>query len=182
MIGVVLLVAGLACLGWVGYQYFGTNVVAEKAFQSERDRAADKWTEEEKSDPKKNKKTERETVIPGAAIGLLRIPAFGDKYEIPILNGTDLAILSKGVGHYSSTAQPGQIGNFAVAGHRVTHGQPFARMLELNKGDKIIVETRRGDLHLRAGRVAETADGQGHRHLGDRSGAGQARYQADANR
>ena len=81
-------------------------------------------------------------MIPGAAIGLLRIPAFGDKYEIPILNGTDLAILSKGVGHYSSTAQPGQIGNFAVAGHRVTHGQPFSRMLELGKGDKIIVETR----------------------------------------
>ena len=148
LIGVVLLVAGLSCLGWVGYQYFGTNVVSEKAFQSERDRLVDKWTEEEKSDPKNNKNKnennqKKETVIPGAAIALLRIPAFGENYEIPILNGTELATLSKGVGHYSSTAQPGQIGNFAVAGHRVTHGQPFARMLELDKGDKIIVETRR---------------------------------------
>jgi sortase A len=139
VIGVVLLVAGLSCLGWVGYQYFGTNVVSESAFQGERDQLRAKWVEEKKSDPK-NKK--HETVIPGEAIGLLRIPAFGDNYEIPILNGTDLSILAKGVGHYSSTAQPGQIGNFAVAGHRVTHGQPFSRMLELGKGDKIIVETR----------------------------------------
>ncbi len=139
IIGVLLLVSGLACLGWVGYQYFGTNVVSENAFQTERDQLRAKWVEQKKSDPKHKK---AETVIPGAAIGLLRIPAFGDKYEIPILNGTDLSILSKGVGHYSSTAQPGQIGNFAVAGHRVTHGQPFSRMLELVKGDKIIVETR----------------------------------------
>ena len=37
---------------------------------------------------------------------------------------------------------PGQIGNFAIAGHRVTHGQPFSRLLELDKGDQIVVETR----------------------------------------
>ena len=81
-------------------------------------------------------------MVPGDAIALLRIPAFGDDYEIPILNGTDLSILSKGVGHYSSTAAPGQIGNFAIAGHRVTHGQPFAKLLTLKKGDAVIVETR----------------------------------------
>ncbi len=139
IIGIVLLVSGLACLGWVGYQYLGTNVVSERAFQTERDQLRARWDAEKKTDPKRKKK---ESVIPGDAIGLLRIPAFGSKYEIPILNGTDLAILSKGVGHYSSTALPGQVGNFAVAGHRVTHGQPFSRLLELNTGSTIIVETR----------------------------------------
>ena len=92
-----------------------------------------------RSDPAKKSQA---TAAPGEAIALLRIPAFGADYEIPILNGTDLAILSKGVGHYSSTAPPGQIGNFAIAGHRVTHGQPFAQLLELEKGDEVIVETR----------------------------------------
>jgi sortase A len=75
-------------------------------------------------------------------MALLRIPALGSGYEVPILNGTTLGILAKGVGHYASTAQPGQIGNFAIAGHRVTHGQPFNRLLDLKQGDKIIVETR----------------------------------------
>ena len=81
-------------------------------------------------------------MIPGDAIALLRIPAFGSDYEVPILSGTDLSFLNRGVGHYTSRLSPEQIGNFAIAGHRVTHGQPFARLLELDAGDQIIVETR----------------------------------------
>ena len=139
IVGIVLLVTGLSCLGWVAYQYFGTNVTSQQTFKTEREELRTKWTEEKKSDPSGKKKS---SDLPGDAIALLRIPKFGSDYEIPILNGTDLAILSKGVGHYSSTAGPGQIGNFAIAGHRVTHGQPFARLLELDAGDEIIVETR----------------------------------------
>jgi sortase A len=139
LLGIGLLVAGLACLGWVGYQYFGTNLIAERAFESESEQLRAKWTEESQSDPES--KTQA-SAIPGEAMALLRIPAFGPDYEVPILNGTDLSVLSKGVGHYSSTAAPGQIGNFAIAGHRVTHGQPFARLLDLKRGDEIIVETR----------------------------------------
>lgn len=137
VIGIVLLVAGLSCLGWVGYQYFGTNVVAEKAFVTERDQLRERWAEKATSAP-----TSQPKAIPGEAIALLRIPAFGATYEIPILAGTELSVLSKGVGHYTSTADPGQIGNFAIAGHRVTHGQPFSRLMELNAGDKVVVETR----------------------------------------
>ena len=139
IVGIVLLSTGLACLGWVGYQYFGTNVTSAQTFETEREQLRTTWTEEKKSDPTAKKKI---SDIPGEAIALLRIPDFGADYEIPILNGTDLSILSKGVGHYSSTAAPGEIGNFALAGHRVTHGQPFARLLELDRGDQIIVETR----------------------------------------
>ena len=139
LLGIGLLVAGLTCLGWVGYQYFGTNLVSEHAFDTETQQLREKWTEESKSDPNGKK---QDSTVPGDAIGLLRIPAFGRDFEVPILNGTDLSILSKGVGHYSSTAAPGQIGNFALAGHRVTHGQPFAGLLDLKRGDEIIVETR----------------------------------------
>ena len=141
MIGIVLLAAGLGCLGYVGYQYLGTNVIAERTFQTERDQIRATWTEQRTTDPQ-GKKKRAATPIPGAAMGLLRIPAFGASYEIPVVDGTGLDVLSKGVGHYTSTAQPGQIGNFALAGHRVTHGEPFSRLLELDKGDQIIVETR----------------------------------------
>lgn len=139
LLGIGLLVAGLACLGWVGFQYIGTNVVSEQAFETETEQLRTRWQEQERTDPKG--KTQA-SVVPGDAIALLRIPAFGDDYEIPILNGTDPPVLSKGVGHYSSTAAPGQIGNFAIAGHRVTHGQPFAKLLQLKAGDEVIVETR----------------------------------------
>jgi sortase A len=139
LLGIGLMVAGLACLGWVGFQYFGTNVVSEQVFQTETEQLRTKWQDQDRTDPKGR---DQASTVPGDAMALLRIPAFGDDYEIPILNGTDLSILSKGVGHYASTAAPGQIGNFAIAGHRVTHGQPFAKLLSLKKGDEVIVETR----------------------------------------
>ena len=139
LLGIGLLVAGLACLGWVGFQYVGTSVVSEQAFATETEQLRAKWQEQDRADPQGRDQVSK---VPGDAIALLRIPAFGDDYELPILNGTELSVLAKGVGHYSSTAAPGQIGNFALAGHRVTHGQPFAELLTLKQGDEVIVETR----------------------------------------
>jgi sortase A len=145
----VVLVLGLACLGYVGYQFFGTNLTAQGAFKSEKSELRTKWQQQEPTPtPKKSSKgatpttPDPDSIIPGDAIGLLRIPAFGAGYEIPILSGVELDVLSRGVGHYPTTAMPGQIGNFAIAGHRITHGQPFARLLELNRGDRVVVETR----------------------------------------
>jgi sortase A len=37
---------------------------------------------------------------------------------------------------------PGQVGNFAVAGHRTTYLHPFYNINELKSGDKIVLETR----------------------------------------
>lgn len=142
IVGIVLLVAGLSCLGWVGYQYFGTNIVSEKGFETQREQLRTRWATQTGPEAKKDEQRKANAPLPGDAIALLRIPAFGNSYEIPILDGTELSILSKGVGHYTSTAQPGQIGNFAIAGHRVTHGQPFSRLLELDRGDKVVVETQ----------------------------------------
>lgn len=147
VVGTLLLAAGIGCLGWVAWQYFGTNITSEKAFQQETTQLREVWERPVKQPGKQQKGGSADgdlapTVIPGDAIALLRIPAFGENYEVPILSGTDLSVLNRGVGHYTSTASPGEIGNFAIAGHRVTHGEPFRHLLELNKGDKVIVETR----------------------------------------
>jgi sortase A len=138
VVGLVLLLAGLGCLGWVAYQYFGTNVVAERAFDDGRQDLRQRWAE-----PAPSARAEPDPeALPGDATALLRIPAFGADFEIPVLEGTDLDILAAGVGHYPGTAAPGEVGNFALAGHRVTHGQPFRRLLELEPGDEVVVETR----------------------------------------
>lgn len=142
MIGVVLLLAGIGSLGWVGYQYVGTNVVSRNAFEQESSGLRAQWSSEPVPDATDSPRKAAAAPVPGDAIALLRIPAFGADYEIPILSGTDLSILDRGVGHYVGTAAPGQVGNFAIAGHRVTHGQPFARLLELDVGDEVVIETR----------------------------------------
>ncbi|MFJ9915380.1 sortase domain-bontaining protein [Actinacidiphila glaucinigra] len=48
----------------------------------------------------------------------------------PIAEGISRAkVLDHGyAGHYPHTTQPGQPGDFALAGHRNTHGEPFRRI------------------------------------------------------
>lgn len=76
------------------------------------------------------------------AYAVIRIPRIG--LSAPVAQGiSKRGVLDKGyVGHYPRTAQPGGSGNFAVAGHRNTHGEPFRYINRLRRGDRITVETR----------------------------------------
>jgi len=124
-IGVLMILAGLGFLGWFAWQYWGTNIVA----QQKQQHILDDWTNTD-------------------AIGVLRAPRLGADYEVPIVPGSNLldakgtAALSQGVAWYELGARPGEIGNFVVAGHRVTHGEPFKNFPKLRTGDKVNVETR----------------------------------------
>ncbi|MEU9096388.1 class E sortase [Streptomyces sp. NPDC048361] len=76
------------------------------------------------------------------AYAVIRIPRIA--VAAPIAQGISKAgVLDKGyVGHYVQSAQPGQAGNFALAGHRNTHGEPFRYINKLRAGDEVVVETR----------------------------------------
>ena len=131
-IGVLMVLAGLAFIGYFAWQYWGTNYVAKQKHAEIRQVIVDDWGKG----------------IDGNAIGLLRVPRFGDD-EVPIVKGGDLLgakgnkALAEGVAWYEPGAKPGEVGNFVVAGHRVTHGEPFRDFLKLREGDKVFVETRR---------------------------------------
>lgn len=126
LLGAVLILSGLGVLGYVAWQYWGTNVVAKQQQAEIRQIISDDW----------------KNGTDGNNIGLLRVPRFGKEYEVPIVKGFDQDSLSKGVGMYEEAALPGELGNFAIAGHRVTHGEPFRDFLKLKKGDVVTVETR----------------------------------------
>ncbi|MET7738722.1 class E sortase [Streptomyces sp. NPDC005385] len=76
------------------------------------------------------------------AYAVLSIPRLS--LRVPVAEGVSKAdVLNKGyVGHYKGTQQPGQAGNFALAGHRNTHGEPFRYLPRLRHGDTITVETK----------------------------------------
>ncbi|MFD0639411.1 class E sortase [Catenulispora yoronensis] len=77
-------------------------------------------------------------------MAILHIPRLGtgaDTSGTPVLEGVGLDVLNKAAGHYPGTALPGRLGNFAVAGHRKTHGEPFRHLDELRAGDLVTVET-----------------------------------------
>lgn len=126
--GLWLVAVGVLLVGYGAWEYWGTTILAKHQQHETVEELIDAW-----SDPDKP--------MPDGAFALMRIPAFGDDFVVPVMEGIDKDTLSHGVGHYSETALPGEIGNFAVAGHRVTHGEPFRDFPKLDPGDVIEVET-----------------------------------------
>lgn len=84
-------------------------------------------------------------IAEGTTFAVVYIPRFGDTFTRPITSGVGTSVLdSLGLGHYPTTAMPGAVGNFAVAGHRQTHGQVLDAIHTLVPGDKIYVQTSEG--------------------------------------
>jgi sortase A len=57
--------------------------------------------------------------------------------DVVVVQGVTSAALRAGAGHYPSTPLPGERGNVAIAGHRVTYGHPFRRLDQVRTGDAI---------------------------------------------
>ncbi|KRF20872.1 hypothetical protein ASG90_00100 [Nocardioides sp. Soil797] len=132
-IGLALVLAGMGVLGWVAWQFWGTNWVAHRTQERIVGEVEKKW-ETDAGDVVR--------VDEGDVEALVRIPRFGDDYVMPVLEGTSDGVLASGFGHFSDSASPGARGNYALAAHRVTHGEPLRRMPELEVGDEVVVQTR----------------------------------------
>ena len=79
----------------------------------------------------------------GGLLGQIYIPRFGDGWNRNLVEGTDWTQLGRnGIGHYQSSALPGQIGLFAVAGHVNGYGQPLGELDKLQNGDYVIMRTQ----------------------------------------
>ncbi|TDO67497.1 sortase A [Kribbella sp. VKM Ac-2571] len=129
-VAVALLAAGVGLSGWIGWEYVGTNVTAQHRQQETKSTLQQEW------------RAGQSSVDPGRGFALLRVPRFGKDYEVPIIRGIDDKSLASGAGWFPHSQRPGEPGNFAIAAHRVTHGQPFRDFPRLRKGDKVSVETR----------------------------------------
>jgi sortase A len=140
-LGELMITAGLVLLLFVAYQLVWTNVVADHDRAKVSNSLREEWLREgggqAPGGPIKLSKSDF-----GKGFAFLHIPRLGRKYSVPVVQGVTLPDLSRGVGHYPSTALPGEVGNFAVAGHRATHGQPFAYLDQVKVGDSLVVETR----------------------------------------
>lgn len=98
-----------------------------------------------------NSKKPTEKKIP-MIIGILKIPKIN--LRVAIGEGSENDSMRYTVGHFSNTAKPGSVGNFAVIGHRnYRYGQFFNRLDELEKGD--LLEVKRG-LHTFTYKVTES--------------------------
>ncbi|WP_371536790.1 class E sortase [Streptomyces sp. NBC_00466] len=140
-IGEIFISLGVLMLLFVTYQLWWTNVRAHQEANGTAHSLQDNWA---KGGDKKGAPGAFE---PGQGFAIIHIPKLD--VVVPIAEGVSKTkVLDRGmVGHYSEgklkTAMPSaKTGNFALAGHRNTHGEPFRYINKLKDGDKVVVETR----------------------------------------
>lgn len=167
LVGEVLITAGLVLGLFVVWQLFYTDVLSGRTQSEALDNIA--WAEDVRvpaitagGDTPDGSPAVAVAVIPeedkvysaeGAPVmaqpaeavtfATMHVPRWGYDYVKPISEGTDRGrVLDKlGIGHYDGTAMPGEVGNFAVAGHRNTYGKPFTAIETLTVGDAVVVQT-----------------------------------------
>ncbi|MFE7897020.1 class E sortase [Streptomyces sp. NPDC057424] len=137
-IGEVFITTGVLMLLFVTYQLWWTNVRAHAQAGQEASSLQNDWA---------SGKRNPGAFEPGQGFAILHIPKLD--VVVPIAEGTNSkGVLDRGmVGHYAEgalkTAMPGdKSGNFGLAGHRNTHGEPFRYINKLAPGDPIVVETQ----------------------------------------
>lgn len=133
-VGELCITAGLLLGLFVVWQLWWTDVVANRDQAREVTALTQAFERQDPAQPV----TEP---MPGDTFAIIHIPRFDGDPARPIIHGTSPDVLARGVGHYTGSALPGEIGNFAVAGHRTTYGAPFNRIAELQPGDPIVIET-----------------------------------------
>jgi sortase A len=130
--GLALVLAGVCVLAWFGWQLVGTTWVSHRAQRDVVDGVEQQW--EAGAD---EARTEH-----GTSRAIVRIPRFGRDYRMPVVEGTSDEALASGLGHVAATAGAGEAGNYVLAGHRITHGEPLRDLPDLRAGDRVVVETR----------------------------------------
>jgi sortase A len=134
--GRLLITAGLLTLLYSAYQLWGTGPSARAAQHRLGRQLQQEW-----STPKvAENATVQASPGDGQPIAILTVPRLGSRYHEVVIEGTSTADLQMAPGHYSGSAFPGQLGNFAVAGHRTTYGAPFGGLNLLRPGDIIAVQ------------------------------------------
>ncbi|MBO8187208.1 class E sortase [Streptomyces spirodelae] len=145
-IGEVFITCGVLMLLFVAYQLWWTNVLADQQAGGATNRLQKQWDEHKPGDGV-DPERKAGAFKPGEGFAIIHIP----KIDItaPIAQGiSKTKVLDRGmVGHYDEkplkTAMPwDKKGNFALAGHRNTHGEPFRYINRLEAGDEVVVETQ----------------------------------------
>lgn len=135
---------GALIILFVVYFLFWTGVKAADAAEGEIGTLRSQWASQPVASAPAPSSTAAPTPAPapyrdGKPFATMHIPRLGSGWEWPVLENTEVTTLQKGLGHYSGTARPGDTGNFAVAGHRRTYGDPFKDFPKLRRGDAVVV-------------------------------------------
>jgi len=149
-VGEVMITLGLVLLLFAAYEVWGKAAIVGAHQEVLDQQLSEEWGAPPVVEPSPEATPTPEPSAaappPGWAIARLHIPRLNKHWVV--VEGVDLSDIKYAPGHYPDTAMPGQVGNFAVAGHRspaifwdldkLSAGDPNV----VEDGDAIVVETR----------------------------------------
>jgi sortase A len=130
--GQLLITFGLVVLLFATYEVYGKALEAN----AEQTRLADGLSETWQAPQGPVNEVIRP--VEGKGLARLYIPRLNKRWVV--VEGTSPADIRLAPGHYPDSQLPGQVGNFAIAGHRMP--SVFWDLDKVQSGDALIVETR----------------------------------------
>lgn len=134
--GLLLIIIGIVII---------VNVVYKKIVTSQKQNEILEVFESQLVDVKNNKEDENEPVKIEAINGhmpvaIIEIPSI--KLKQPVVEGITEDVIKYFLGKFPESSMPGEVGNFAVAGHRVSDfTDAFINLYKVKTGDEVIVTT-----------------------------------------
>lgn len=135
IIGLVLIIVGLSIIASIVYKKIETNN-KQKELQNILEQVIN-------DEPRELSKEEEENLINGyKPIALMEIPSIN--LSQGLVEGIADDVLQYYLGHFEGSAMPGEKGNFAVAGHRVSdYSEAFVNLYKAEIGDEILVKANK---------------------------------------
>ncbi|WP_195266776.1 class D sortase [Clostridium sp. 1001275B_160808_H3] len=136
-IGIILIVIGLALIVSIVYKKIETSKK-----QKELQNILEQVITEDTEDGSEGK--EEKSINGYKPIALVEIPSIN--LSQGLVEGITDDILQYYLGHFETSAKPGEKGNFAVAGHRVSdYSEAFVNLYKIEAGDKVIVKANKNE-------------------------------------
>lgn len=137
IIGVLLILIGVGIIGTVAYKKIVTSQKQNElleAFESQLAEGGNENTEEE---------VNLDSINGYTPIAIMEIPSI--KLKQPVVEGITEDVIKYFLGKFPESTMPGEVGNFAVAGHRVSDfTDAFINLYKVKPGDNVIVTTKDG--------------------------------------
>ena len=134
-IGIILIIVGLALIVSIVYKKIETSK-KQKELQNILEQVISE-------DPEYGSEGKQEKSINGyEPVALIEIPSIN--LSQGLVEGITDDILQYYLGHFETSVKPGEKGNFAVAGHRVSdYSEAFVNLYKVEAEDKVIVKANK---------------------------------------
>jgi sortase A len=133
----IMITFGVVLLLFAGYEIWGKAAIVDSHQRDLNAQLTEEWGDPG-AEPTVGPTQPAGAAPPGWAIARLYIPRLRNDWVV--VEGVAARDIQYAPGHYPRSAEPGEVGNFAVAGHR--NPAIFWDLDKMKVGDPIVVETR----------------------------------------